>query len=110
MCADVSGALHPFVDIDRKIDAKLLCHLLSLNHHSPGDGSGARVSVRVGASTQVREVRRGGSYLSSHDPRVHFGLGVSTRVDEVEIRWPSGVVQQFESVEAGQILTVEEIP
>ena len=82
----------------------------TVGRSSNRDGIGARVSVRVGASTQVREVRRGGSYLSSHDPRVHFGLGVSTRVDEVEIRWPSGVVQQFESVEAGQILTVEEIP
>jgi hypothetical protein len=72
------------------------------------DGVGTRIRVRAGDLVQVREVRRGGSYLSSHDPRIFFGLGERVRVDEVEIRWPSGKVQRLEGVEAGQILLVEE--
>lgn len=72
------------------------------------DGVGARVRVRTGSRVQVREVRRGGSYLSSHDPRLFFGLDTSAQADEVEIRWPSGRVQRLAGVLAGQVLTVEE--
>ena len=72
------------------------------------DGVGARIRVRTGPRVQVREVRRGGSYLSSHDPRVFFGLGTSAQADEVEIRWPSGKVQRFDGVLAGQVLIAEE--
>ena len=72
------------------------------------DGVGARIRVRTGPRVQVREVRRGGSYLSSHDPRVFFGLGASAQADEVEIRWPSGKVQRLDGVLAGQVLIAEE--
>ncbi|MDE2703671.1 MAG: CRTAC1 family protein, partial [Gemmatimonadota bacterium] len=72
------------------------------------DGVGARIRVRTGSRVQVREVRRGGSYLSSHDPRAFFGLGTSAQADEVEIRWLSGKMQRFEGVLAGQVLTAEE--
>jgi hypothetical protein len=56
----------------------------------------------------MREVRAGESYLSSSDPRVHFGLGSSTVVKSVEIRWPSGVVQKVEGVQPGRYQTVTE--
>ena len=72
------------------------------------DGVGARIRVHTGPRVQEREVRRGGSYLSSHDPRVFFGLGASTQADEVVIRWPSGKVQRLNGVLAGQVLTVKE--
>ena len=51
---------------------------------------GAAVTVRSGAKVWRRQVKGGGSYLSSNDPRLVFGLGDASRVDEVEIRWPSG--------------------
>ena len=74
------------------------------------DGLGARVAVRAGGNWQVREIRSGGSYLSQHDLRAHFGLGAASVADEVEVRWPGGLVQRLESVAADRVLTVTEPP
>ena len=85
-------------------------HWLAIRLAGGVDGVGARVSVRTGDRVQVREARRGGSYLSSHDPRLYFGLGEWTKVDAVEIRWPGGAVQRIAGVAADQLLVVEERP
>jgi hypothetical protein len=53
-------------------------------------------------------VKGGGSYLSAHDPRLNFGLGKRETIDSVEIRWPSGKVQQLKGLKVNQILTVTE--
>jgi hypothetical protein len=50
----------------------------------------------------------GGSYLSSNDMRVHFGLGDSEKVDQVEIHWPSGEVEKLRLPFADRIYTVSE--
>ena len=68
------------------------------------DGIGARVKVFAGGISQIREVKSGSSYLSQSDMRLHFGLGETSQADMVEIRWPSGLVERFESVKANQIL------
>ena len=65
---------------------------------SSRDGTGTRVTLRAGGHTQIQEINRGASYLSSHDGRLHFGLGVHTTVDRLEVRWQSGVVQVFENL------------
>ena len=65
---------------------------------SSRDGIGTRVTLRTGERTQVQEVNPGASYLSSHDPRLHFGLGANVTVDKLEVRWQSGVVQTFENL------------
>lgn len=57
------------------------------------DPVGARITVLVGGRTIVRTIDGGGSYLSSHDPRVHFGLGEVAAVQRIEVRWPSGRVE-----------------
>lgn len=72
------------------------------------DGIGARVTIRAGGRTQLAEVRSGSSYLSHSDRRVHFGLGDAVSVDLVEIRWPSGVVDQVLNVPANQDIVVQE--
>ena len=69
---------------------------------------GTRVTVEVGDLRQVREVRSGGSYQSQNDGRLHFGLGNQEKADLVTIRWPSGITQQLEAVEADQILRIDE--
>ncbi|MEO2004380.1 MAG: CRTAC1 family protein, partial [Candidatus Poribacteria bacterium] len=51
-------------------------------------GIGARVTVTVGGREQIRDVRRGSSYLASHDPRILFGVGNMDVIDRVHIRWP----------------------
>ena len=71
------------------------------------DALGARVVVTAGDVRQTQERQSGSSYLSSHDPRLHFGLGTATRA-RVEITWPSGQVQTLENVAADQVLRVEE--
>jgi enediyne biosynthesis protein E4 len=69
---------------------------------------GARVTVKSGKLTQLSEVRAGGSYLSSNDPRLHFGLGAEATISEVEIRWPSGKVESLSNIPADFIYTVVE--
>ena len=76
--------------------------------HSNRDGIGARIKVVAGDLHQVGEVRSGSSYLSQNSLRVHFGLGKHTRVDRVEIRWPSGIEQVLEDMATDQFLTVRE--
>ena len=51
---------------------------------------------------QIRDVNPGASYLSSHDARLHFGLGENTNVNRLEIRWPSGVVEVYENLPVNQ--------
>jgi hypothetical protein len=69
---------------------------------------GARVTVKAGKLTQFSEVRAGGSYLSSNDPRLHFGLGAEAAMTEVEIRWPSGRVEVMNNIPADFIYTIVE--
>jgi hypothetical protein len=72
------------------------------------DAIGARVTVVAGDLKQVDQVRGGGSYLSASDYRLHFGLGDRTQIDLLEIRWPSGTVQELKNTKIDQILTVRE--
>lgn len=77
---------------------------------SSRDGIGTRVILTAGKRTQIQEVNPGASYLSSHDARLHFGLGSYTTVDRAEVRWQSGVVQVFENLPANQEHVITEFP
>lgn len=72
------------------------------------DGLGAKISVKAGNRVLVDEVRGAGSYASNNDRRVHFGLGSSTKVDYVEVRWPSGLTERFQNVPIDKISTLTE--
>jgi hypothetical protein len=69
---------------------------------------GARVAIKSGKLAQMDEVRAGGSYLSQNDLRLHFGLGASDMISEVEIQWPSGQTEIIKNVAAGFIYTMVE--
>ena len=75
---------------------------------SPRDAVGATVYLTAGGTRQRDDVLSGGSYLSSNDFRVHFGIGDATRIDDVEIHWPSGVVEKVKLPSLDHIFTVEE--
>ena len=75
---------------------------------SPRDAVGATVYLKAGGIRQREDVLSGGSYLSSNDLRVHFGLGDAASVDDVEIRWPSGAVEHVKIGSVDKIFTVEE--
>jgi hypothetical protein len=64
------------------------------------DGIGARIRIDAGGRNQIAEVRGDGSYLSHNDLRAHFGLGDASRVDTLEIRWPSGQVDTAKQLRA----------
>jgi len=71
-------------------------------------GVGSKVTLETELGKQVREVKAGDSYLSSSDPRVHFGLGKAKEIRRLEIRWPSGIVQTVGDAKPGRYQTVAE--
>jgi enediyne biosynthesis protein E4 len=79
-----------------------------IGSRSNRDGIGARVKVVSGGATQVDEAKGGMSYQSAHDPRLHFGLGDQARVEQVEVRWPSGTVDKLTSLAADRLVTIKE--
>jgi hypothetical protein len=86
-------------------------HWLLLNlvgHKSNRDAIGAQVKLISAAGQQFATVSTASSYLSSSDKRVHFGLGGDSTVQEIEIRWPSGIVQFLKNLRADQILKIDE--
>jgi enediyne biosynthesis protein E4 len=68
---------------------------------------GARVTCNYGGKRQVQEVLAQSSFYSCNDQRLHFGLG-SAKTADLEIRWPSGLLQQLKTVKCDQILSVHE--
>lgn len=75
---------------------------------SPRDAIGAKVFVTAGGIRQRGDVFSGGSYASSSDPRLHFGLGSATKIDKVEIQWPSGSTEELRVPAVDRILTIVE--
>jgi hypothetical protein len=110
-----------FVDMAISVldgDAVILQNLGNGNHWilidtvgtvSNRDGIGARIHcVSESGLEQWATVNTAGSYQSSSDKRVHFGLGADKSIKLLEIAWPSGIVQKLDKVAADQVLTVRE--
>jgi enediyne biosynthesis protein E4 len=72
------------------------------------DAIGARVTVQAGGRRQVADRFGGGSYQSASDPRLHFGLATATRVDTLEVSWPSGRVDRFRNLPADDAYLIRE--
>lgn len=99
-------------------DPTLLLHNSGAGNHfinfqlvgtkSNRDAMGARIRVRAGGISQMREISGGGSYLSQSDLRANFGLGQKAQADSVEISWPSGERQQFQMLEADRFYVITE--
>lgn len=75
---------------------------------SPRDAVGSTVYLTAGSIRQRGDVLSGGSYLSSNDQRVHFGLGDATKIDDVEIHWPDGAVEHLKLPGVDAIYTITE--
>jgi hypothetical protein len=71
-------------------------------------GLNARIKITSGNQAQTGEVLSSGSYLSQNDLRIHFGLASATKVDSVEIRWPSGTIDNLKDLPADKIYSVIE--
>jgi hypothetical protein len=72
------------------------------------NGVGTRIKVTTGGTSQIREVNCGNGYQSQSSFRVHFGLGAKTKIDVVEIKWPSGLVETYRHVAANRIISLTE--
>jgi hypothetical protein len=113
-------------DNDGRVDALIACnnsparlwrnettpsgHWLTLKlvgTKSNRDGIGAVVVVRTVGMIQTRMARTACSYLSSSDPRPHFGLGTASKAD-VEVHWPSGTVDRVTDMGADHVWTIRE--
>jgi len=100
--------------------APILLRNVSPDHHhwvelkliggpkAPRDAVGATVYLTASGMRQRGDVLSGGSYLSSNDMRVHFGLGDTTLIDAVEIHWPGGTVEKVKLPSVDRIFTVEQ--
>ncbi len=85
-------------------------HWLTLElvgHRSNRDAIGAEVKLVTAKGSQTATVSTAGSYLSSSDKRIHFGLGQETS-GTIEIRWPSGIHQTMKNVAGDQVLKINE--
>ena len=72
------------------------------------DAIGARITLTTGALKQIREIDGGNGYAGQSMKRAHFGIGKATKVDAVEIRWPSGLVEKVSGVSINKINKVTE--
>jgi enediyne biosynthesis protein E4 len=72
------------------------------------DGIGAVIHVSAGGDKQWKMLRSGSSYLAQSELVLTFGLSTLTKADSVEIQWPSGQVDKFSNLNAGQVVTIEE--
>lgn len=110
------GVLDVLVNCTNDVPQLLRCESTLANHwirvktvgvKSNRSGIGARVYCTTPGHRQMDEVRSGSSYISQSDLRVHFGLGAAEKAD-LEIHWPSGVVDKLSGVKANQVITVKE--
>jgi enediyne biosynthesis protein E4 len=75
---------------------------------SPRDTVGVTVYLTTGGKRQRGDVISGASYASTHDPRIHFGLGDATTIDLLEVHWPSGAKETFPISKIDQIFILIE--
>jgi hypothetical protein len=71
------------------------------------DAIGAKIIITIDGKQRIRLVHPGYSIMSSHDFRVHFGLGKATTVDQIVVIWPDGKEERFGSFHADQFITLK---
>ena len=103
---NVAGPPSLFLNETENHNHRILVRLIGVKSNRMAIG--ARVTVTTADTTQIDEVRGGGGYLSSNDTRLHFGLGMSASIKNLEVRWPSGLIQSFQNVGADAIYEINE--
>ncbi len=72
------------------------------------DGIGASLKLTSEGVAHVEQAEGGMGYMSASDPRIHFGLGKRSKIESLEITWPSGQVDQLSNVPIDQIIAIKE--
>src|SRR5262249_968290 len=94
---------HPGLLVNQVKNANHWIAFHTVGTKSNRDGIGARLTLSAGGRLRVDEVRSGSSYSSNNDMRVHFGLGTTDKIDYVQERWPSGLVEKFQTLNTNPI-------
>jgi enediyne biosynthesis protein E4 len=79
-----------------------------IGEESNRSGIGSRVEVQIGEHRMIDEVRSGGSFCSQNDLRLHFGAGSASSVDRLQIKWPSGQVDELAHIPTGHLIVMKE--
>jgi len=103
---NAAGPPSLFVNETHNANHRVLFHLIGAK--SNRSAIGARLTVVTSSLTQIDEVHGGGSYNSSNDTRLHFGLGRDGVMGKVKVRWPGGLEQEFDNVPGDRIYEVVE--
>jgi len=82
--------------------------VLLIGTKSNRDGIGASIKVTSGGISQTQQAKGGSSYMSSSDPRIHFGLAKQTSIESLTITWPSGQIDKLNKVATDQCIAVKE--
>jgi hypothetical protein len=82
--------------------------ILLIGTKSNRDGIGASLKLTSEGISHVEQAKGGMSYMSANDPRIFFGLGKRTKIDSLEITWPSGLVEKLANVPIDKIIAVKE--
>jgi hypothetical protein len=98
---------HIFHNVSGGANHWLLLKLVGAKSNRMGVGAQVHITTDNGRS-QWNEVTTSVGYASSSDSRVHFGLGASAHVTELEVRWPSGIRQVLRDVQADRVVVIEE--
>ena len=103
----LNGKVEYFHNISRNANHWILLRLAGVKSNRMGLGARVRITSDDGKQ-QYNHATTSTGYACSSDPRVHFGLGSSKMVREIDITWPSGIHQTLHNVAADQILTITE--
>jgi hypothetical protein len=101
----VAGPAHVFRNVAPKAGHWLLLRVVDAALGGR-DAYGAEITVEAGGRRWTRWFNPGSSYLSSNDPRVHFGLGAIERVDRIAVRWPDGSLESFPGQATNQVVVL----
>ncbi|MFH1335875.1 MAG: FG-GAP-like repeat-containing protein [Candidatus Zixiibacteriota bacterium] len=104
--ANMQGANSLFLNQKGSVNHWLQVNLVGVL--SNRSAIGARLRAVSGTLSQIREISGGSGYMSQNSLTAEFGLGARTQVDTLEIRWPSGTVQQLTGVPVDTIMTITE--
>jgi hypothetical protein len=89
-------------------NANHFLEVLLIGTKSNRDGLGASLKITAGDWTHVEQAKGGMSYMSASDPRILFGLGKHTKIDSLEIAWPSGQVDKLKDLLLDKIIAIKE--
>jgi len=89
-------------------NANHFLEILLIGTKSNRDGVGASLKITAGDWTHIEQSKGGMSYMSASDPRIFFGLGKHTKIDSLEITWPSGQIDKLKDLPIDKIIAIKE--